>query len=362
MSDNMSLVKKEIPQEVDLKNFNADEKKQIESIAQGINVEDSQVVLTYGIGAQREISDFSENILQQVRSKDAGFAGDILTDLMLKVKDLNVDSLANDKGFLSGIPIVGNLIDAVKKFIAKYEKLSVQIEKIVEELDKTRMTLIKDLTLLDNMYEKNLEYLKNLDIFIAAGQIKIKELNEKILPELKKKAEQTNDPIDSQKLQDLSQIINRFDKKIHDLKLSRMITIQSAPQLRLIQNNDQALVEKIQSSILNTIPLWKNQIVIAITIFRQKKGIQLQKKVTDTTNELLAKNSEMLKQNLIDIAKETERGIVDIETLKKVNNDLISTIQETLKIQEDGRQKRKLAEVELLKMENELKEKLKAVK
>lgn len=362
MSDNLSLVNKDIPKEVDLKNFTEEEKKQIESIAQGINVEDSQAVITFGVGAQREISDFSDTVLQQVRAKDSGEVGEVLTDLMLKVKDLNVDSLSQGKGFLSGLPIIGNFVDAVKKFIAQYEKLSVQIEKIVDELDKSRMTLIKDITLLDNMYDRNLEYLKKLDMFIAAGELKLKELNEKILPELKTKAEQTNDPMDSQKLQDFVQLINRFEKKIYDLKLSRMITIQSAPQLRLIQNNDQALVEKVQSSILNTIPLWKNQIVIAITLFRQKKAVQLQRDVTNTTNDILSKNAEMLKQNSVDVAKESERGIVDIETLKKVNNDLISTIEETLKIQAEGKIKRQQAEVELATMETELKEKLKTIK
>jgi uncharacterized protein YaaN involved in tellurite resistance len=333
--------------------------KKIEDISKQINIEDSQGVIVYGVGAQKDISDFSETILQQVRSKDSGYVGDILTDMVLKIKDLKVDSLGNSQGVLSSIPILGNFINAVKKFIEKYEKLSVQIEKIIEELDKSRMTLLKDITMLDNLYDKNIDYLKNLDYYIAAGVIKLKELNEKVLPEMQANAEKSNDPVDAQKLQDFKQALTRFEKKVHDLRLSRMIAIQTAPQIRLIQNNDQALVEKVQSSILNTIPLWKNQIVIAISLFRQKKALKLQQEVTETTNDLLTKNSELLKQSSIEIAQENEKGIVEIETLKKVNNDLITTIEETLRIQAEGKAKRAQVETELVTLENELKSKLK---
>jgi uncharacterized protein YaaN involved in tellurite resistance len=252
-------------------------------------------------------------------------------------------------------------VNAIKKFIAQYEKVSVHIERIIGELDKARVTLLKDISMLDSMYETNLQYLRNLDYYIAAGMVKLKELQEKTLPELKAKAEASNDPKDTQRLQDFSQAMNRFEKKIHDLKLSRLIAIQTAPQLRLIQGNNQALVEKIQSSILNTIPLWKNQIVIAVSLFRQKKSLELQKEVSKTTNELLAKNSELLKQSSIDIAKENERGIVEVETLKKVNQDLITTIEETLKIQAEGRTKRQAAESEIIRLEGELKTTLKNV-
>jgi len=353
---NMSLTKPDQP--LDMSAFSADEQKQIQDIANQINVEDSQGVVTFGVGAQREISDFSDNVLNQVRAKDSGYVGDVLTDMVVKIKDLGVDRLSTSESFLSKIPILGSIVSEIKRFIARYDKLSVQIEKIIEELDKARMVLLKDITLLDNMYAKNIEYLKNLDMHIAAGQIKLKELQEKTLPEMKAKAEASQDPMERQKYNDFANFVNRFDKKIYDLKLSRMIAIQAAPQIRLIQNNDQTLVEKIQSSILNTIPLWKNQIVIAITLFRQKKALELQKEVTDTTNELLQKNSEMLKQGTVDVARESERGIVDIETLKKTNADLISTLEETIKIQEDGKSKRRLAEQELTKIEQELKDKL----
>jgi len=249
----------------------------------------------------------------------------------------------------------------VKKFVTRYEKLSGQIEKSVVELETAKMNLLKDITLLDAYYAKNLEYLKELDLLVAAGQIKLEEARDKVLPELKAKADASNDPADVQRYRDFDQLLVRFEKKLHDMKLSRMIAIQTAPQVRLIQSNDQLLVEKIQSSILTTIPLWKNQIVIAISLFRQKKALELQRQVTDTTNELLKKNSEMLKEGTVGVARESERGIVEIETLRQVNNDLVSTIEETLRIQKEGKEKRKAAEVELQKLENELKARLKTV-
>jgi uncharacterized protein YaaN involved in tellurite resistance len=211
---------------------------------------------------------------------------------------------------------------------------------------------------LDYLFEKNLEYLGNLNYFIMAGNLKLKEINEKVIPEMQAKVKETNDPVDAQKLNDLIQMANRFEKKIHDLKLSRMVSLQTAPQIRLIQNNNQVLVEKIQSSILNTIPLWKNQIVIAISLIKQKNALAVQKEVTDTTNTLLQKNAEMLKTGSVDLARETERGVVDIETLKKVNVELIATIDETLNIQKEGRLKRQQAEAELVTIEKELKQKL----
>jgi len=347
---------------IDVSKFSDDDKKKVADIKKQINIQDSQGIITFGVGAQREISEFSNNILNQVRTKDTGYAGEILTDLVVNVKKLNIDSLSSEGGLLSSLPFIGNIVDKVKRFIAQYEKLSVHLEKIIEELEKARMNLMRDITMLDNLYQKNYEYLKNLDIYIAAGQEKIAELTNKVLPELKAVADASKDPVDAQKYHDMTQFVNRFDKKLYDLKLSRMIAIQTAPQVRLIQGGDQVLVEKIQSSILNTIPLWKNQIVIAITIFRQKKAVELQKEVADTTNELLAKNAEMLKDSTLMVARESERGIVEIETLKKVNDDLISTIEETIKIQKEGKLKRQQAESELIKLESELKAKLTEVK
>ncbi len=342
---------------VDLKKLDPAQVERAKQIAGQINIEDAQSVIQYGVGTQTKISGFADTILTEIRNKDAGYVGDILSELVLKIKEINVGSLGG-KGRLSSIPIIGDLFNAIKKFIARYEKLSVQVEKTVNELDKARLNLLRDITMLDSMFLKNREYLEELDVFIAAGQIKLDELLKKTLPELKKAADSSGDPLDAQKYQDCLQFVNRFEKKLYDLKVSRMVALQTGPQIRLIQNNNQALVEKIQSSILNTIPLWKNQMVIAISLFRQKKALEVQREVTETTNELLAKNSEMLKAGSIGIAKESERGIIDIETLQKVNNDLISTIEETLKIQEDGRVKRSQAETELVRMEQELKTKL----
>jgi uncharacterized protein YaaN involved in tellurite resistance len=341
--------------------LNEEQKKKVEEIKSSINVGDSQEIIQFGVGAQSKISGFADTILSQIRAKDAGYAGDVLTELMLRVKEIDVGSLS-DGSFVSKIPLIGGLIDSAKRFAARYEKLSVEIEKIVDELAKARMELLKDVTLFDNLYEKNLEYLAELDLFIIAGELKLKEVRETLLPELKAKADASNDPVDAQRYQDAVQMANRFEKKLHDLKLSRMVSIQTSPQIRLIQNNNHVLVEKIQSSILNTIPLWKNQIIIAIGIFKQKKALELQREVTDTTNELLAKNAEMLKDSTIKVAKESERGIVELETLKKVNNDLISTIEETIKIQQEGSQKRRQAETELVQMENDLKKKLTEVR
>ncbi len=359
MGESLQAVQKQ--EVVDITKFSPEDQAKAKEIAASVNVMDSQSIIQYGVSAQRDIASFSDTILEQVRAKDAGEIGEVLSNLVIKVKEINVDGLS-DGNAASRIPLIGGMFNAFQKFITRYNKLSVEIERIVDELDKAQMNLLKDITLLDNLYKKNVEYLKNLDLFIAAGDLKIKEMKEKILPEMKIAADASNDPAEAQKLNDFIQFISRFEKKIHDLKLSRMLSIQTSPQIRLIQNNDQLLVEKIQSSILNTIPLWKNQIVIAISIFRQKKALNLQKEVSATTNDLLKKNSEMLKMNSLEVAKESEKGIIEIDTLKKINLDLVTTIEETLKIQEDGRLKRKEAEKELIVMEDELKTKLKEIR
>ncbi|MFC2154902.1 toxic anion resistance protein [Acidobacteriota bacterium] len=356
-----SITLKKDAELVDFSSMTAEEKKHVQEIVKQIDIEDSQAVVTFGLGAQKDISDFADSTLEKIRSKDSGYVGEVLTDLVEKVQEVDVDSLS-ESSIWSKIPFLGSIKRKIKRFISRYSKLDDQIDKIVDELEKARMTLLKDITLLDNMFDKNQNYLRELDLYIAAGQMKLNELQQKTLPEMQAKAEASKDPVDAQKFRDFNQFLNRFEKKLHDLKLSRTIAIQTSPQLRLIQNGDQTLVEKIQSSILNTIPLWKNQIVIAITLFRQKKAIKLQKKVSEATNEILKKNAELLKQGAVDIAVETERGIVDMETLKKVNTDLISTLEEVMKIQEEGRAKRKQAEVELVQMEKELKDKLVSIK
>jgi len=335
-----------------------EEKQKVEEISKGIDIANSQQIVLYGVAAQSNISGFADNILSQVRAKDSGYVGEIMTGMVLKIKDLEVDKLSPDQGFLSKLPFIKGFVDSFRKFTEKFEKLDVQIEKIAGELDDARIQLLKDVGMFDMLYQKNIEYLKELVLYIEAGEQKLKEVNETVIPALRSQAQASGDPMDAQKVNDMVEAANRFEKKIYDLKLSKMISIQTAPQIRLIQNNDQLLVDKIQTSIFNTLPLWKNQIIIAIGLFRQQKALQMQKEVTKTTNDLLLKNSEMLKSGTIEIAKESEKGIVEIETLKKVNADLISTIEETIKIQQDGKIARAQAETELAKMEGELKSQL----
>ncbi len=352
MSEGKEL--KIISEEVTVSDFTPEELERVKEIARSIDISDSQAIIEYGVGAQSDIADFSDTVLNQVRSKDAGFAGEALNELMVSVKEINVDSISGN----SSNGIFKRFSRKVKKFIGRYNKLSFQIDSIVEKLETTRDSLFRDVELLDQLYDKNYDYLKELDIYIAAGGMRIQELKDNELPALRAEAEAANDAIKSQELRDMQAMINRFEKRVHDLRLSRMVAIQSMPQIRLVQNNDQVLVERIQSSILNTIPLWKSQIVIAITLFRQKAALKIQKNVTDTTNELLKKNSEMLKTGTIETAKEAERGIVEIETLQQVNADLIETITESLRIQQEGRVARANVEKELNVLEGELKQKL----
>lgn len=334
-----------------------EEQAKVDAIVKTIDIEDSQATLQYGVQAQSNIANFSDSILSEVRSKDTGHVGEALTSLMVDIKEIDVDGI-NDKGFLG---IFRNFKNSTKKFIARYEKMSVQMDATILELDKSKMQLLSDITMLDKLYDKNLEYMKELEYYIIAGERKIQEIQEVALPQMMQQAKESGDALDAQKVTDYNQLLNRFEKKVHDLKLSRMISIQTGPQVRLIQSSDQVLVEKIQSSILNTIPLWKNQVVIAISLFRQEKALKQQQVVTETTNDLLKKNSEMLKENTIEVAKESEKGIVEIETLKKVNQDLLTTIDETMKIQKEGREKRRVAEQELQEMELNIKNKLQDV-
>ncbi len=360
--DSQALQAQQAPGELQESDLTEEEKKRVEEIKKEIDYDDTNSIIQFGVSAQSGISNFSDTILGEIKTKDTGYVGEMLSELLVEVKSLKVEKLSTGESFMSKIPILNSFVKSAKKFVASYEKVSINIEKIVDELTKARMQLLKDITMFDTLYEKNLEYLKQLDLYILAGKMRIKEMQETIIPEAKKKADESGDTLDAQKVQDLTQMLNRLEKKIHDLQLSRMVSLQTNPQVRLIQGGDQVLVEKIQSSILNTIPLWKNQIIIAIGLFRQQKALELQREVSDTTNELLKKNAEMLKDGTIGVAKESERGIVEIETLKKVHDDLVTTIEETLKIQQEGRTKRQQAETELTKIETDLKNKLKEIK
>ncbi len=329
----------------------------IEQKANEIDINDSQSIILFGSGTQTEIADFSDTVLEQVKSKDAGYVGDILTNLLVNLEDVDAKGLADKSGGL-----FSNLKKKAKKLVAKYEKISVQIEDITEKLENAQRGLMRDVELLDTLYIKNGDYIKELDIYIEAGKLCLKKSEDELIPQLNEQAEKTGDALDIQRARDMQANYEKLDKKIGDLQLSRMIAIQSLPQLRLIQKNDEVLIEKIQSSLLNTIPLWKNQMVIAITIIRQNAAVKLQRDVTDTTNELLIKNSEMLKQGTVETAVEAERGIVEIETLKQVNQDLIETVAEVIRIQEEGRTARANAEKEIKEMEVQLKENLLTMK
>ena len=334
-----------------------EDRKRIDEIKNAIDLTDSQASVQYGVNAQRNIAEFSDTILNNIRSKDSGYVGELLSNLVVKVKGFEVDGSSNGS-FIKKIPILGSLVGKAQNMMAEYDKLSVQVDKIQAELDKARMVMLKDIVMFDTMYDKNVEYFKELQLYIRAGEEKIQELQTQTIPRLRQEAANSQNQMAVQLVSDFENAVSRFEKKVHDLKLSKTIAIQTAPQIRLIQNNDKVLVDKVQSAIFNTIPLWKSQIVIALGLSRQQKVLQMQRKITNTTNELLRRNAEMLKQSTLETARETERGIVDIETVKKVNDDLISTIEETIKIQQEGRQKRKAAEAELVQIEDRLKQTL----
>ena len=331
--------------------------QRVAEISKQVDVSDSQAVLGYGLPAQSRIANFADSLLGDVRTKDAGTGGEALQDLLKKVREIDVDALSAGSG-KSKIPILGRFANTFERFSTRYQKVATSIEKIIDALERSRMALLKDMTVLDKMYELNLDYLKQLDVYIAAGEQALTELHTVRIPALEAEVAATSDVMAAQKLADLQQAATRFERRIHDLKLTRMIAIQTAPQIRLIQSNDQNLVEKIQSSILTTIPLWKNQIVIAISLYRQQKAVELQKQVTDTTNELLAKNAQLLREGSAKVGREVERGVVDVETLQKVNADLIATLEETISIQEEGRAKRVEAEGEIGRLQVELRQKL----
>lgn len=338
--------------------FSEEEKLRVQEILKGIDVNDSQTAIIFGANAQKQVSEFNDKVIGLVKAKDSGETGAVLTELMFKVKEVNVDNLTEKQNPLGKLPFLGSLFNKAKKFFVQYEKISTHIERITAQLEGAKTSILSDIQMLDTLFSKNKDYLNELSLYITAGELKLLEIRETLIPELQQKADASKDAEDIQSLNDLANFAERFEKKLHDLKLSRTIAIQSLPQIRLIQNNNQILADKIQSSILNTIPLWKQQMVVAITLFRQKNAIKIQKEVTNTTNELLKKNSELMKQGSIEIAKENERSIIDIETLRKTHSDLIFTLEETLKIQEEGRVKRAEVEKELVKMEAEIKEKI----
>lgn len=330
-----------------------EEKKMVEAFSQQIDIHNTNGILQYGAGTQKKMADFSETALENVKTKDLGQVGDMLTNVVTELKQFNDEE--EEKGFFSFLKKPANKLQNMK---TKYEKAEVNVEKICEALENHQVLLLKDIALLDKMYEQNLVYFKELSMYILAGKKKLAQVRSTELQQLVDKARLSGLPEDAQAAKDLESKCDRFEKKIHDLELTRMISIQTAPQIRLVQNSDTMMVEKIQSTVVNTIPLWKSQMVLALGVEHASQAARAQRQVTDMTNELLRKNAEVLKMASIESAKESERGIVDLETLQNTNASLISTLDEVMKIQSDGREKRRAAEIELRKMEDELKNKL----
>ena len=359
--NNEEITEKKIEKSLNYEELSKEEKDAIEEFNKKIDINDAAQILQYGAAAQEKISQFSDSILEDVKTKNTGEVGDLLADLVSQIKSFDKDvSSSSKQGLLSKI-----FTNAKKEFdyiVAKYSKIEKNIDTIEGGLEKDKLQMLKDITIFDTMYEKNLEYFKEISLYIIAGERKLEELRTVELPKLKETAEKSGEQLDVQKVHDMESLINRFEKKIYDLKTTRIISIQMAPQIRLLQNNEAELVEKIQSSITNTIPLWKNQMVLALGINNAKQALKSQQEVSKLTNEMLEKNSETLKQGSIDIARESERAIVDVETLQKTNQNLIETLDTVIKIHEEGRIKRAEAEKTLEDIEKELKAKMLEIK
>ena len=330
-----------------------EELRQVEEFAKKIDVTNSKAVMTYGVGTQKKMADFSEKTLESVKTKDMGEVGDMVSGLVTQLKNFDLDE--NEKGIMGFFKKKGNQMQELK---TKYTTVEKNVEAISNELEKHQVTLLKDVELLDRMYELNLTYFKELSMYILAGKKKLKEVRETDLPALQKKAAESGLPEDAQAAKDLADQCDRFEKKLHDLQLTRAVAMQTGPQIRMIQSSNQIMAEKIQSTIVNTIPLWKNQMVIAIGIEHANQAAKAEREVNDMTNALLRKNADKLKQATVESAKEAERGVVDIETLKHTNEMLIATMDEVLTIQQEGKQKRAAAERDLAQIEAQLRQKL----
>lgn len=342
---------KEITEDLDDSVLSEEEKRQVDEFAKQIDLHNSTAILQYGVGTQKKMADFSGNALENVKTKDLGEVGEMLTSVVTQLKSFDEE----EKGFLGIFKKPAQKLDTMK---TKYARAETNVNKICEALEDNQVQLLKDISILDKMYELNLTYFKELSMYILAGKKKLAETRGTELPQLLEKARTSGLPEDAQAARDLEALCDRFEKKLHDLELTRMVSIQTAPQIRLVQSSDTMMVEKIQSTLVNTIPLWKSQMVLALGVTHAEQASRAQREVSDMTNELLKKNAEVLKISAIESAKESERGIIDMETLKTTNANLISTLDEVMKIQADGREKRKLAEEEMRVMENELKTKL----
>ncbi len=350
------ITEQKIEKSLNYDELTKEEKEAIDEFNKQLDLTDAAQILQYGASTQEKISKFSDTILEDVRTRNAGEVGDQLADLVGQIKSFDREVGGEKKGLFS--KLFSNARREFDSLVAKYNKIEKNIDTIEDSLKKDKIQMLKDITIFDEMYEKNLEYFKEISLYIIAGDKKLKELREVELPKLQEVAKQSGDQLDIQKVNDMETLINRFEKKIYDLKTTRIISIQMAPQIRLLQSNDAELVEKIQSSITNTIPLWKNQMVLALGINNAKQALKSQQAVSQLTNDMLVKNSETLKQGSIEIAKESERAIVDVETLQKTNQNLIETLDSVIKVHEEGRIKRAEAEKTLQNIEKELKDKM----
>lgn len=337
-----------------MESLTPEQQKKVDDFSKTIDLTNSSTILQYGAGSQKKLADFSETALKNVRSKDMGEVGGLLSSMVVELKNFEKDD--EDKGKFFGF--FKKQKNKIEKLKSRYASVEVNINSIVKSLENYQFTLMRDIAMLDKLYEVNMNYFKELSMYILAGKKKIEEARNVDLPKLIQRSQETGLPEDTQAANDYAQMIDRFEKKIHDLELTRVIALQMAPQIRLVQNNDTLMAEKIQSSLVNTIPLWKSQMTLSLGLAHSAEALEAQREVTNMTNELLTRNSQLLKQETINIAKESERGIVDIETLKQTNNDLISTFDEVLQIQKEGREKRLNAEKEIQQIESDLRTKL----
>ncbi len=346
--------KEEDPVALDESSLSPEERKVVDDFAQKIDLSNSSLVMQYGAAAQKKIAGFSDTALDKVRTKDLGEIGDQISDLVVELKGFDIEE-EERKGIFGWFKSTGNKITAMK---AKYDTAEQNVNKIAGALEKHQVQLMKDVVMLDKLYEMNLNYHKELSMYIIAGKKKLQQERATTLVELENKAKASNLAEDAQAANDYAQMCDNFEKKLHDLELTRMVSVQMSPQIRLVQNNDKLMTDKIQSTLVNTIPLWKSQMVLALGLAHSEQAVKAQREVSNLTNDLLRKNAERLKMSTIETAKESERGIVDMETLRQTNQSLIQTLDEVVKIQDEGRQKRRAAEQELGRLENELKQKL----
>lgn len=356
-TSDITLDKNEIAEVTEkiVQKISPEDRQKIDQIKNQIDLRNSGLPSIYGTNAQKGIAKFSDEILSEVRSKDTGEVGDLMRDLLVKVNDADIQNFG-EKSFLD--KFFGGPKKQVEKYLAKYQNMETQIDKISAKLESARMGLLKDIGVFDKLYEENIAYFKDLERYIIAGEEAIEEMRSETLPALYKEAESSDEPMAMQVVRDFEDNVNRFEKRIFDLKTSKAVALQTAPQIKLIQNNDQLLADKITDSINNTIPLWKSQVVIALGLNRQQEIVEMQREVSDTTNELLRRNSENLRNSTVEIQKEAQRSTIDVQTIKEVNQNLIATIEESMQIQEDAKNQRKEAEKELIMVQEELRNEL----